>query len=52
MMIPSVLEKALYVGAVVALYAQHRVPASHLATAAVDSILAVLFVIAFFTSPR
>lgn len=48
MIMPSVLKQAFYVSAALFLHTQHRVPASHLTTAAVDAALGVLFVVAFF----
>ncbi|MGA2741465.1 MAG: hypothetical protein ABSG65_29025 [Bryobacteraceae bacterium] len=46
MIIPSLLEKASYVGALVALYLQGRISPVQAATGAPDALLAVLFVTA------
>lgn len=51
-MIPSVFEKFSYGIAVVILVMQHRMRASDLVFGGVDLLLGVLFVIAFFTTPR
>lgn len=48
MMIPSIFEKALYVGALVVLYVQNRITELQLSAAAPDTILCLLFVTAFF----
>jgi hypothetical protein len=48
MIIPSIFEKALYVGALVVLYVQNRVTDLQLAAAAPDTVLCLLFVSAFF----
>ncbi len=48
MIFPSVLEKLSYAGAVAMLYGQGRVSAAQAATAIPDSLLCVLFVMAFF----
>ena len=47
MMVPAVLEKATYAVAVFILFSQQRVSTFTLATALVDSILGVLFVLAY-----
>ena len=47
MMIPSVLEKASYAIAVAVLYLQRRVSSFTLGTAIVDSILGLLFIVAY-----
>jgi hypothetical protein len=48
LMVPSVLEKATYVIAVVILVAQNRMRSSDLIFAATDGSLGILFVIAYF----
>ena len=48
MIVPSVLEKLSYAAAVGVLYLQGRMSATQATTAVPDSILCVLFVIAFF----
>lgn len=48
MMIPSVLEKFGYSASLLALYLQHRLHPSDLVLAGVDTLLGVLFLIAFF----
>ena len=50
-MIPSVLEKFGYGASLVALYLQRRLHGSDLAFGAVDLVLGVLFVVAFFQVP-
>ena len=52
LMIPSVLEKFSYGIAVVILVMQHRMRASDLIFGGVDLLLGLLFVIAYFTTPR
>jgi hypothetical protein len=47
MMIPSVLEKLSYVGALLLLYLQDRISPVQAATAVPDALLAVLFLAAF-----
>jgi hypothetical protein len=51
LMIPCVLEKATYAIAVVTLVLQSRMHASDLVFAGTDSLLGVLFVIAYFKTP-
>jgi hypothetical protein len=52
MMIPSVLEKAAFVIAVIFLYWQHRVSSVIAGFAGIDAILGVLFAVAYLkTSP-
>jgi vacuolar-type H+-ATPase subunit I/STV1 len=52
MMIPAVLEKFGYGGTLLVLFAQHRLHASDLVLGAVDTLLGILFLIAFFrTAP-
>ena len=52
MMIPSVLEKLSYGGALTVLYLQHRLHRSDLTFGAADLLLGTLFIIAFFkTAP-
>jgi hypothetical protein len=51
MTIPLILEKALYVAAVIVLCAQHRVPPDRIVTVASDVLLGLLFGIAFRKSP-
>jgi hypothetical protein len=48
MMLPSVLEKFSYVGALLVLHLQGRLIAAQLAFGAVDLLLGVLFLAAFF----
>jgi hypothetical protein len=48
MIFPSVVEKLSYAGAVAMLYGQGRISAAQAATAIPDSLLCVLFVMAFF----
>jgi len=52
MMIPSILEKASYAIAVAVLYLQQRVPSFTLGTAIVDSILGVLFIVAYVKTAK
>ncbi len=52
LMIPSVLEKFSYGIAVAILVMQHRMRASDLIFGGVDLLLGLLFVIAYFTTPR
>ncbi|MGC1621128.1 MAG: hypothetical protein WA765_21750 [Candidatus Acidiferrum sp.] len=52
LMIPSILEKATYAVAVIALVSQGRMNHSDLVFAATDSLLGLLFVVAYFkTTP-
>jgi len=51
LMIPSVLEKATYAIAVVTLVLQNRMHSSDLVFAATDSLLGLLFVIAYLKTP-
>ena len=51
-MIPSILEKIGYGGAVVLLYAQGRMHDQDLAFGLVDLIFAVLFAVAFMRTAR
>lgn len=51
LMIPSVLEKATYASAVITLVLQGRMHSSDLVFAATDSLLGLLFVIAYFKTP-
>jgi len=51
-MIPSVFEKFSYGIAVLILVAQGRMHPSDLTFGSVDLLLGLLFVIAFFTTPR
>ncbi len=48
MMIPSALEKFSYCATLFTLFAQHRLPASDLVFGGVDTLLGILFLIAFF----
>jgi len=52
MMIPSILEKIGYGGAVVGLYAQGRMHAQDLAFGLVDLLFAALFAVAFLRTGR
>ncbi|MGH9544367.1 MAG: hypothetical protein ACRD23_04050 [Terriglobales bacterium] len=52
LMVPSVLEKFSYGIAVVILVMQHRMRASDLIFGGADLLLGLLFVIAYFTTPR
>jgi hypothetical protein len=52
MMLPGILEKVTYAGALIILYLQHRIPMPVLAGGVVDSLFILLFLIAFLkTSP-
>ncbi len=51
MMIPAILEKASFSIAVVILFFQNRVSPLMLALAAIDSLLGVLFVVAYVKTP-
>ena len=51
MMLPAMLEKFGYVGALLALYAQQRIQAGQALAAAPDFVLGVLFVLAYFKTP-
>jgi hypothetical protein len=48
LMLPSILEKATYAAAIITLVLQHRTNPSDLLFAATDSLLGLLFVIAYF----
>jgi hypothetical protein len=48
MMIPSIIEKLSYAGAVIVLLKQHRIPLSTFDLGMVDLVLAVLFAVSFF----
>lgn len=48
MMIPSVIEKASYAGALLVLYLQDRISSVQAATAVPDALLGALFLAAFF----
>jgi hypothetical protein len=48
MMIPSVIEKFGYGASMLVLYVQHRIHPSDLVFAGVDTLLGVLFLLAFF----
>jgi hypothetical protein len=50
MMIPSVIEKFAYSGALTVLFLQHRLHAADLAFGGIDLLLGVLFLVAFFTT--
>ncbi len=50
MMLPSILEKASYVLALLALFGQHRVTASMALPATSDLVLGVLFIAAYMTT--
>jgi hypothetical protein len=52
LMLPSILEKFSYSLAVFTLVAQHRMQASDLVFGGVDFLLGVLFVLAYFKTPR
>jgi hypothetical protein len=52
MMIPSVIEKASYVGALLVLYLQDRISPMQAATAVPDALLGALFLVAFFKTRR
>jgi hypothetical protein len=51
-MLPAVLEKLSFAVAVPVLYLQHRVAPVVVVFAAVDAILAALFIVAFLRTPR
>jgi hypothetical protein len=51
MMIPSVLEKLSFVGAMIVLYAQQRIHPSDLFLVGVDGLLGALFIAAFVRTP-
>jgi hypothetical protein len=51
-MIPAVIEKFSYATAVIALYLQHRMRAGDLVFAATDSLLGLLFLVAFFKTKK
>jgi hypothetical protein len=51
-MLPAILEKASYVIAVAVLAAQGRVPQPIIGAAAMDATLGVLFIVAFFKTPK
>jgi hypothetical protein len=51
MMLPSVFEKFGFGAATGVLYLQHRLHASDLALGAIDTVLGVLFLVAFFRTP-
>src|SRR3954467_3825354 len=48
LMVPAMLEKFGYVGSVLVLFAQDRLPSSALVFAGTDFLLGVLFVVSFF----
>jgi hypothetical protein len=50
-MIPAVIEKFTYGAAMFALYSQARVHGSDMVFAAADTLLGILFIIAFFKTP-
>jgi hypothetical protein len=52
LMIPAFIEKAGYVLATTLLYGQGRISADEVGTAIPDSLLLVLFVVAFVKTPR
>ncbi|HTQ59487.1 MAG TPA: hypothetical protein VMI32_04640 [Candidatus Solibacter sp.] len=52
LMIPSILEKATYAIAVFTLVLQNRMHTSDLVFASTDSLLGLLFLIAYFKTPR
>ena len=52
LMIPSVLEKLSFASAVIVLVLQHRMHPSDLTLTAIDLLLGVLFVAAYFKTPR
>jgi hypothetical protein len=52
MMVPSILEKVSYVGAILVLYLQRRVSPVQAATGLPDALLAILFVAAFLKTRR
>jgi len=52
LIIPSILEKFTYAGALIALYLQHRLHASDLPFGIIDGLFGLLFLAAFFkTAP-
>ena len=51
MMIPSVLEKLSFVGAMIVLYEQQRIHPSDLFLVGVDGLLGLLFIAAFVRTP-
>jgi hypothetical protein len=51
-MLPALLEKASFAGAIPALYAAGRVPAVWLSFAAIDATWLVLFAVAYLRTPR
>jgi hypothetical protein len=51
LMIPSVLEKVTYAGAVIILVVQGRMHSSDLVFGGTDALLGLLFVIAYFRTP-
>jgi hypothetical protein len=52
LMIPAFIEKAGYIVTTTLLYGQGRISADELGTAIPDSLLLVLFVVAFLKTPR
>ena len=52
LMIPAFIEKAGYIVATTLLYSQGRISADEVGTAIPDSLLLVLFVVAFLKTPR
>jgi len=52
MMLPSFLEKAIYVAAVLVLYIQQRVPVISLSFATIDLVLGILFIVAFWRTGK
>ena len=52
MMIPAVLEKFGYGAVMLTLWLQHRLHTSDLALGGIDTLLGILFVVAFFITPR
>jgi hypothetical protein len=52
MMLPSVFEKFSYAAALIELYLQQRLHASDLVFGVVDLVFGVLFLLAFFRTPR
>jgi hypothetical protein len=51
-MLPAVLEKARFAGAIPVLYAFERVPAVWLGFASMDATWIVLFIVAFLWTPK
>ena len=51
MMVPAILEKLGYIIGTAVLYAHARIDSAALATAAPDSVLCILFVVAFVKTP-